>query len=85
MQIPLINEHLFCKYFVRLSVGNARKGFATYGCCHPCFLLKIILSIFTDQVSDLSQKITTQLDSRLISLERKLENLNVEMKGIQVL
>ncbi len=32
MQIPLINEHLFCKYFVRLSVGNATKGFATYGC-----------------------------------------------------
>ena len=25
MQIPLINEHLFCKYFVRLSVGNATK------------------------------------------------------------
>ena len=23
MQIPLINEHLFCKYFVRLSVSNA--------------------------------------------------------------
>ena len=39
MYIPLINEHLFCKYFVRLSVGNATKGFATYGCCHPCLLL----------------------------------------------
>ncbi len=26
MQIPLINEHLFCKYFVRVSVGNATKG-----------------------------------------------------------
>ncbi len=26
MQIPLINEHLFCKYFVRLSVGNATKA-----------------------------------------------------------
>ena len=25
VQIPLINEHLFCKYFVRLSVGNATK------------------------------------------------------------
>ncbi len=36
MQIPLINEHLFCNYFVRLSVGNATKGFATYGCFHPC-------------------------------------------------
>ena len=36
VQIPLINEHLFCKYFVRLSVGNATKGFATYGCFHPC-------------------------------------------------
>ena len=35
VQIPLINEHLFCKYFVRLSVGNATKGFATYGCFHP--------------------------------------------------
>ena len=32
VQIPIINEHLFCKYFVRLSVGNATKGFATYGC-----------------------------------------------------
>ena len=20
-----------------LSVGNDTKGFATYGCCHPCF------------------------------------------------
>ena len=37
MQIPLTNEHLFCKYFVRLFVGNATKGFATYGCFHPCF------------------------------------------------
>ena len=36
MQIPLIHEHLFCKYFVRLSVGNATKGFATDGCFHPC-------------------------------------------------
>ncbi len=26
LQIPLINEHLFCKYFVRLSVGNATKA-----------------------------------------------------------
>ncbi len=38
VQIQLINEHLFCKYFVRLSVGNATKGFATYGCFHPCFM-----------------------------------------------
>ena len=36
VQILLINEHLFCKYYVRLSVGNAIKGFATYGCCDPC-------------------------------------------------
>ncbi len=41
MQIPLINEHLFCKYFVRLSVGNATKGLATYGCFHPCCLDKV--------------------------------------------
>ena len=26
VQIPLINEHLFCKYFVRLSVGKATKA-----------------------------------------------------------
>ncbi len=26
VQIPLLNEHLFCKYFVRLSVGNATKA-----------------------------------------------------------
>ncbi len=38
VKIPLINEHLFCKYFVRLSIGNATKDFATYGCCHPCYL-----------------------------------------------
>ena len=25
VQIPLITEHLFCKYFVRLSVGNDTK------------------------------------------------------------
>ncbi len=43
MQIPLINEHLFCKYFVRLSVGNASiKGFATYGCFHPCLSYKLL-------------------------------------------
>ena len=41
VQIPLINEHLFCKYCVRLSVVNATKGYATYGCFHPCFLLNI--------------------------------------------
>ena len=46
MQIPLINEHLFCKYFVRLSVGNATKGFATYGCFHPCLLNENINSIY---------------------------------------
>ena len=39
VQIPLINEHLFCKYFVRLSVGNATKGFVTFGCFHPCLLI----------------------------------------------
>ncbi len=38
MQIPFTNEHLFCKYFVCLSVGNATKGFATYGCFHPCLI-----------------------------------------------
>ncbi len=37
VQIPLINENLFYKYFVRLSVGNATKGFATYGCFYPYF------------------------------------------------
>ncbi len=25
-RFPLINEHLFCKYFVRLSVANATKA-----------------------------------------------------------
>ncbi len=39
MQIPLINEHLFSRYFVRLSVGNATTGFATYGFCHPYLFL----------------------------------------------
>ncbi len=34
-----MNEHLFCKYFVRLSVGIATKGFAAYGCFHPCFII----------------------------------------------
>ena len=47
MQIPPINEHLFCKYFVRLSVGNATKVFATYGCCHPCFFLQMLDSSLT--------------------------------------
>ena len=30
---------------VRLSFGNATKGFATYGCFHPCFfrILEIIM------------------------------------------
>ncbi len=34
------NEHLFCKYYVRLFIGNAIKGFATYGCCYPCLSFK---------------------------------------------
>ena len=36
MHIPLVYEYLFYKYFVRLSLGNATKGFTTYGCFHPC-------------------------------------------------
>ncbi len=46
VQIPLINEHLFCKYFVRLSVGNATKGFATYGCFHPCIYRNLIYFLY---------------------------------------
>ncbi len=42
MQLPLINEHLFSKYFVRLSLGNETKGFATYGCFQPYFLYFIL-------------------------------------------
>ncbi len=49
VQIPLINEHLICKYFVRLSVGNATKGLATYGCFHPCCLLKY----FDNEISEI--------------------------------
>ena len=26
VQVPLMNEHIFCKYFVCLSVGNATKA-----------------------------------------------------------
>ncbi len=40
VQILLINVHLFCKYFVRLSVGNATKGFATNASFHPCSTTK---------------------------------------------
>ena len=51
MQIPLINEPLFCKYFVRLSVSKATKGFAVYGFFHPCFSLKIkYLFFFASQL-----------------------------------
>ena len=35
------NKHLFFKHFVRLSVGYATKGFATYGCFHPYFIEKV--------------------------------------------
>ncbi len=45
MQIPLIKEHLFCKYFVHLSVGNETKGFATYGCCLPYFYNEAALKL----------------------------------------
>ncbi len=41
------NEHLFCKYFVGLSGSNATKGFATYGCFHPCICIyKMLIVIF---------------------------------------
>ena len=53
MQIPLINEHLFCNYFVRLSVGNATKGFATYGCFHPCFITICNFDRFERKVDNL--------------------------------
>ena len=51
MQIPLINEHLFCKYFVRLSVSNATKGFASYGCFYPCYFeyLKVKVQLRENQ------------------------------------
>ena len=39
MYIHLTYEHLFCKYFVHQSVGI----FATYRCCHPCYLLSWVL------------------------------------------
>ncbi len=54
VQIPLINEHLFYKDFVHLSVGNATKGFATYGCFHPYFYSKI-LRFLTDNIIYKSQ------------------------------
>ena len=44
VQIPLISEHIFCKYFVRLPVVNATKGFATYGCFHPCLFNNYLTS-----------------------------------------
>ncbi len=39
MYIPLVYEHLFSKYCVCWSGYKRQKSFATYGCCHPCFLL----------------------------------------------
>ena len=30
---------IFCKYFVHLTVGNDTKGFVTYGCFHPYFII----------------------------------------------
>ena len=50
VQIPLINEHIFCKYFVRLSVGNATKGFATYGCWHPFLFIDYTVYIMCNLI-----------------------------------
>ena len=40
VQIPLINDHLFCKYFVRLSVGNAKKALLLMGVFILVFIVK---------------------------------------------
>ena len=42
VQIPLINEHLFCKYFVFLSVGNATK------LCYLWMVSSLFFLWFTD-------------------------------------
>ncbi len=60
VQIPLINGRLFCKYFVRLPVGNATKCFATYGCCHPCFILSWM---FKDVSEATATSVVTTTDS----------------------
>ena len=42
--LPRLGENVIFsapKFFVRLSVGNATKGFATYGCFHPCFSILV--------------------------------------------
>ncbi len=57
-----INEYLFCKYFARLSVSNATKGFATYGWFHPCFYT------FSSRISlSLSNKIMQRDKNILVS------------------
>ncbi len=38
------HKHLFCKYFVRLSVGNASKVLLL-GCFHPCLLAKLLFNL----------------------------------------
>ncbi len=45
VQIPLINEHIFCKYFVRLSVGNATK-LCYLWMFSSLFILKAFLRFF---------------------------------------
>ncbi len=47
MQIPLINEHLVCEYFVRLSVGNATKAL---------LLMDVFILVLFMTVIDLSRE-----------------------------
>ena len=67
VHIPLINENLFCKYFVRLSVGNATKGFATYGCFHPCYLyISVSSSIRVEILLTIHCTMTINLPKRTV-------------------
>ena len=71
VQILLMNEHLFCKYFVRLSVGNATK---------LCYLW--MSSSFLNMLFVISALLSTY--QPLSSSELELVYLNVDISYISV-
>ncbi len=63
----LINEHLLCKYFIRLSVGNASKGFCYLWMLSSLFSSKLKFNTRNKYITDIySSKITMNFTDKII-------------------
>ena len=56
-----------------MSIGNATKGFVTYGCFHPCF--------FISEWMETRKKLQAQLDVLLTRTTNKISNIATKPEG----